>query len=394
MSVAVDLLAELVRADTVGAREGASARRCGELLRNAGFTVALPGWEPGREQLVARTGSVDAPLTLTGHLDTVPTGNPADWATDPWGAERDGDRILGRGTSDMKSGVAALLVAAAEHAGRPHDCRGVQVVLTAGEETGCTGALALSATDLATGGPLLVAEPTANRLVPAHKGVHWFELTATGRAAHGSAPELGDNAVVRLARAAVALHDHTGWPRHESFGAVTANVGVLTGGVQPNVVPDAARLLLDTRTVPGLDPVAHRVAVAALAGDGVTTADHLVLPVVDTATDDPFCSSRTRCGPSAATPSRRHRPGSSPMPPCSRRCWGPPVHRAPPWCWAPESPTSATSATSGARPPGSTPPSRSTPCCSTGGAPARCSAPTCPVARPGDVDRARRAGAW
>jgi succinyl-diaminopimelate desuccinylase len=180
-------------------------------------------------------------------------------------------------------------VAAAEHARRPHDCCGVQVVLTAGEETGCTGALTLTATDLATGGPLLVAEPTANRLVPAHKGVHWFELTATGRAAHGSAPELGDNAVVRLARAAVALHDHTGWPRHESFGAVTANVGVLAGGVQPNVVPDAARMVLDTRTVPGLDADAHRATVAALAGEGVVVSDHLVLPVVDTATDDPFC---------------------------------------------------------------------------------------------------------
>lgn len=292
MSAAVDLLTELVRADTVGAREGASARRCADLLADAGFTVAVPGWEPGREQLVARTGSVSgigAPLTLTGHLDTVPTGDPAAWAADPWGAERDGERVLGRGTSDMKSGVAALLVAAAQHARRPHYCRGVQVVLTAGEETGCTGALALRAADLATGGPLLVAEPTANRLVPGHKGVHWLELTATGRAAHGSAPELGDNAVVRLARAAVALHDHTGWPRHDTFGAVTANVGVLAGGVQPNVVPDAASMLLDTRTVPGLDTDAHRASVAALAGDGVAVGDHLVLPVVDTATDDPFC---------------------------------------------------------------------------------------------------------
>ncbi|MEO6879737.1 MAG: M20/M25/M40 family metallo-hydrolase [Mycobacteriaceae bacterium] len=290
MSAALDLLTELVRSDTVGAREGASARRCGELLSDAGFTVAVPGWEPGREQLVALTGSGDAPLTLTGHLDTVPTGDPAAWAADPWGAERDGDRVLGRGTSDMKSGVAALLVAAAEHARRPHDCRGVQVVLTAGEETGCTGALALRAADLAAGGPLLVAEPTANRLVPGHKGVHWLELTAAGRAAHGSAPELGDNAVVRLARAAVTLHDYVGWPRHDTFGAVTANVGVLAGGVQPNVVPDAARLLLDTRTVPGLDADAHRAVVATLAGDGVTVADHLVLPVVDTAADDPFCA--------------------------------------------------------------------------------------------------------
>jgi len=107
VSAALDLLTELVHADTVGAREGASARRCADLLTDAAFTVATPAWEPGREQLVARTGSGDAPLTLTGHLDTVPTEDPAAWAADPWSAGRDGDRVLGRGTSDMKSGVAA-----------------------------------------------------------------------------------------------------------------------------------------------------------------------------------------------------------------------------------------------------------------------------------------------
>jgi len=79
VSAAVDLLTELVRADTVGAREDACARHRADLLADAGFTVAVPGWEPGREQLVARTGPVDAPLTLTGHLDTVPTGDPAAW---------------------------------------------------------------------------------------------------------------------------------------------------------------------------------------------------------------------------------------------------------------------------------------------------------------------------
>jgi succinyl-diaminopimelate desuccinylase len=226
-------------------------------------------------------------LTLTGHLDTVPA-DPAQWSADPWGAERDGDRVVGRGTSDMKSGVAALLVAAADHARRPHDCRGVQVVLTAGEETGCTGALALRRSDLAAGGPLVVAEPTANRLVPGHKGAHWMRLAATGRAAHGSAPELGDNAVVRLARAAVALHDHNGWPAHETFGPVTANVGMLTGGQQPNIVPDLARMLLDVRTVPGVDPDALRAVVADLAGPGVTVDDHVVLPVIDTSPGDPF----------------------------------------------------------------------------------------------------------
>jgi succinyl-diaminopimelate desuccinylase len=283
----LDLLADLVRAHSVADGEGPLARDCAALLGAAGFDVVLAPWADGREQLIARSGSGDGPLTLTGHLDTVPA-DPAQWSADPWGAERDGDRLVGRGTSDMKSGVAAALVAACDHAGRAHDCRGVQVVLTAGEETGCTGALALRRDDLATGGPLLVAEPTANRLVPGHKGAHWMRLSATGRAAHGSAPELGDNAVVRLARAAVALHDSTEWPAHEVFGPVTANVGLLSGGHQPNVVPDAARLLLDVRTVPGVDPDVLRRTVSRLAGEAVTVEDHVVLPVVDTDLDDPF----------------------------------------------------------------------------------------------------------
>ncbi len=285
-TTATDLLVELVRADTVAAEEGALARRCAGLLADAGLTGSLLGFEPGREQYVGRVGG-DRPLTFTGHLDTVPA-TPSDWSVDPWAAEPAGDRLVGRGTSDMKSGVAALVAAVADHARRPHDCRGVQVVLTAGEETGCDGALAIAGTALAPGGPLVVAEPTANRLVPAHKGAHWMRLSAHGKAAHGSAPELGDNAVVRLARAAVALHDFDGWPAQDGFGAVTANVGLFRGGVQPNVVPDAAELLLDVRSVPSASGDTVRDLVRSLAGEGVEVADHVVLPPVDTDVADGF----------------------------------------------------------------------------------------------------------
>jgi succinyl-diaminopimelate desuccinylase len=283
---AAELLVELVRADTVGAREGVLARRCAEILSEAGLPGELVGFEEGREQYVARAGS-GAPLTFTGHLDTVPA-TPSDWSVDPWAAAPDGDRLVGRGTSDMKSGVAALVVAVADHVRRTHACRGVQVVLTSGEETGCEGALRIPASALGTAGPLVVAEPTANRLVPAHKGAHWMRLSAHGRAAHGSAPELGDNAVVRLARAAVALHDFDDWPRQEGFGSVTANVGVMRGGVQPNVVPDAAELLLDVRTVPTASGDTVRDLVRSLAGDQVQVEDHVVLPPVDTPVDEEF----------------------------------------------------------------------------------------------------------
>jgi succinyl-diaminopimelate desuccinylase len=288
MSDVLDLLTDLVRLDTVAAGEEAAAVRCASMLDDAGIDVALLAWAPGRAQLVGRSpGSGDGPLTFTGHLDTVPA-TTADWSVDPWAAARDGDRLVGRGTSDMKSGVAALVVAVAEHARRAHTCRGVQVVLTAGEETGCTGAARIPAAALAAGGPLVVAEPTGNRLVPGHKGALWLRLVATGRAAHGSAPWLGDNAAVRLARAAVALHDERGWPEHPSFGPMTANVGYLRGGVQPNIVPDAAELLLDVRVVPGVSLDDVRARVARLAGAGVQVEDVVVLPPVSIPDDDPL----------------------------------------------------------------------------------------------------------
>lgn len=281
------LLTELVRTRTVGAGEGELARACGRRLERAGLATRLVDLDPGREQLVATLGGEQAPLTLTGHLDTVPA-TATDWSADPWAADCAGDRIVGRGTSDMKAGVAAAVVAVEAHATRPHACRGIQVVLTAGEETGCTGALRIPPGLLRQGGPLLVAEPTQNRLVPAHKGALWLRMSSTGVAAHGSAPELGVNAVVRLARAAVAIHDHTTWPTQEGFGPVTANVGMLRGGVQPNVVPDAAEMWVDVRTVPAVDVGEVRDLVGSVAGPDVRVEDDVALPAVSTPVDDPF----------------------------------------------------------------------------------------------------------
>jgi succinyl-diaminopimelate desuccinylase len=314
MTSALQLLDELIRFPTVGGGEGTAARHCAALAEAAGLQTRLLPWEEGREQLVVRTAGTDGPpLTFTGHLDTVPA-EPTGWSVDPYEAVRDGEKVVGRGASDMKSGVAAAVVATVEHAARPHRCRGVQLVLTAGEETGCTGLRGLDAAAgeaVAGGGPLVVAEPTANEMVLGHKGAHWMRLRAAGRAAHGSAPELGDNAVVRLARAAVALHDHAGWPRHERFGPVTANVGVFRGGVAPNVVPDAAELLLDVRTVPGVDAGQLRAQVALLAGERVDVTDHVVLPPLDTPADDPFVGmvrlALHACGlPDGATPPARY----------------------------------------------------------------------------------------
>src|SRR5687768_60888 len=118
---AVALTRELVRFDTINppGRERDCARHVGAMLQQWGFAVEYFDYEEGRTSLVARAGGNDAqaPLCLTGHIDVVPLGTRP-WSKDPFSGESDGDRLFGRGTSDMKAGVAAMLLAARGFAGK------------------------------------------------------------------------------------------------------------------------------------------------------------------------------------------------------------------------------------------------------------------------------------
>jgi succinyl-diaminopimelate desuccinylase len=284
----VELTRELVRTETVnppGDEARAAALLAGR-LEAAGLQVAAHELAPGRTSLVARRpGSGDAPsLCLTGHLDTVPLGG-RDWAGDPFGAEIDGDRLYGRGSSDMKGGVAAIVVAAERVAALGRGRAGLELVLSAGEETGCAGALDLARTAGALGrvGALLVAEPTTNHPCVAHKGVVWLDAVAEGRTAHGSMPHLGDNAIHKLARAITRLEGtRFDVPAHDLLGEPTLNVGTVTGGININSVPDRASAGLDVRTVPGLDAETVRAHLAGVAGDEVRVDVRLALDAIDT----------------------------------------------------------------------------------------------------------------
>jgi succinyl-diaminopimelate desuccinylase len=286
----VELARELVRTETINppGDEARAARVLAARLESAGLEVVaheLGG--PDRLSLVARwPGSdADAPaLCLTGHLDTVPLGG-RDWERDPLGGEVDGDRLHGRGASDMKAGVAAIVVAAERVAALGRGRAGLELVLCAGEETGCDGALALAEADGALGrcGALLVAEPTTNYPCVAHKGVVWLDMLADGKTAHGSMPHLGENAVHKLARAIVALDGFAfDAEPHPLLGEPTLNVGTVTGGININSVPDRARAGLDVRTVPGLDGDAVLAQLRAAAGDEVRIETRLALDPVDT----------------------------------------------------------------------------------------------------------------
>jgi succinyl-diaminopimelate desuccinylase len=286
----VELARELVRTETINppGDEARAARILAARLEDAGLEVdahELGG--PERLSLVARWPGTDAAapaLCLTGHLDTVPLGG-SDWARDPLGGDVDGDRLHGRGASDMKAGVAAIVVAAERAAALGRGRAGLELVLCAGEETGCDGALALANANGVLGrcGALLVAEPTTNYPCVAHKGVVWLDMLADGRTAHGSMPHLGENAVHKLARAIVALDGFAFEAEpHPLLGDPTLNVGTVTGGININSVPDRARAGLDVRTVPGLDGDAVLAQLRAAAGDEVRIETRLALDPVDT----------------------------------------------------------------------------------------------------------------
>jgi succinyl-diaminopimelate desuccinylase len=288
----VELTRELVGIRTVNppGEEEKAASLLAARLEAAGFSVESHAFDAGRTSLVARWGVSDgAPsLCLTGHLDTVPLGR-AEWSVDPFSGETDGDRLFGRGTSDMKGGTAAIVVAAERVAalgGSP--TAGLELVLCAGEETGCEGALALARADGALGrcGAVLVAEPTTNYPCVAHKGVVWADAVTRGKTAHGSMPELGENAIYPLAQAILSLQDLAFDAEHPLLGRPTVSLGTFSGGININSVPDYATAGIDVRTVPGLDGDAVLDALRSCLGDGVELEPRVMLDPIDTAPDD------------------------------------------------------------------------------------------------------------
>ena len=255
---AVALTKSLLGFQTVNppGRERDCARHAGALLEGWGFRVEYHEYADSRTSVIARAGGGGSkrPLCLTGHLDVVALGTRT-WSKDPFAGETDGDRLFGRGTSDMKSGVAAILLAAASLKDRFAGTPGVVLVLTAGEEGGCVGSQKLAQTRLlGEAGAMVVGEPTSNYPLVGHKGSIKFHATFRGVAAHGSMPHLGVNAIYKAARALGALEefDFKG-ARHAVMGAPTLNVGTVEGGNGINIVPDVAKIGVDVRTVPGMD---------------------------------------------------------------------------------------------------------------------------------------------
>jgi acetylornithine deacetylase/succinyl-diaminopimelate desuccinylase family protein len=206
-----------------------------------------------RSNIIARLrpkNKIKQTILLAPHLDTVGADGTK------FIPQRKNGRLYGRGACDTKGSVAAMLSALCELANsksRPLESEIVFAGLI-DEEHAQAGSRALAASgfkaDLA-----IVGEPTKLQVVTAHKGSLWLEMETRGKAAHGATPQLGKNAIHEMARIVDLLEtDYAAQLRkrkHPLLGAATVNVGTISGGAQPNIVPDFCKISVDRRTLPG-----------------------------------------------------------------------------------------------------------------------------------------------
>lgn len=257
----VAILQQLVRIDSVNpdlvpgaAGEVRIAAWCGDWLRAQGFDVTVLEEIPGRPSVIGvkRGTGAGRSLMLNAHLDTV---GVATYAGDPFSGDLVDGRVYGRGAVDTKSGVAAILVAAAR-ASAGELAGDVIVTLVADEEFGSIGTEEVLRSFHADAA--LVIEPSGLELTTAHRGFAWFELELTGLAAHGSQPELGVDAIWHAGLALCVLDGLrqrlNAEPAHSTLGHGAVRVSQIVGGEDAATVAARCVLTVERRMLPGQSP--------------------------------------------------------------------------------------------------------------------------------------------
>jgi succinyl-diaminopimelate desuccinylase len=259
----IDLASTLIAVGTANP-PGNEAARAGA-LRDA-LAPWGPDWTevepaPGRLSLIARIPPPKGPgagsrptLIVNGHTDVVPAVAER-WSRDPFHPALVDGRLYGRGSADMKGGLAAAICALAtlESAGYEPACDLVFQFVADEERGGALGTRALSESGLIQGDACLVPEPTSLAVCVAERGLLQGEILIKGRPAHGSRPREGVSAVELGAQIALALHAADfGGPEHSLLGKPTANVGTFHGGSALNIVAEQARVGFDRRLLPGM----------------------------------------------------------------------------------------------------------------------------------------------
>src|SRR5215210_3502433 len=258
---ALELTRALVALETPTGSEAPATDFLDAALRRAGYRVVRQPVSAGRHNLYAYR---DAPaLVFSTHLDTVPPHVPL----------REDDEIIhGRGSCDAK-GLAAAMVAAAERLASEGERR-IGLLFVVGEENGSDGARA--AADLGPRGRFLInGEPTENRLSVGQKGSLRVDLQAVGRAAHSAYPDEGVSAIAALLDTIERIR-RMPLGKDPMLGDSTLNLGLIGGGVAPNVIPPMASAQLLIRTVAPTEPL--KATIRSLLAPGVTVEFPVELP--------------------------------------------------------------------------------------------------------------------
>lgn len=265
---AVDLLKELLKINTTNppGNEAEAVALIQPIFEKAGIDTEIVTYGEKREQLIAtfKGSEPGKVLAFTGHLDVVPVGE-IPWDYDPFGAEEADGKIYGRGASDMKSGLAAMIAAIIELKEEKAPLKGtLKFIATVGEETSSIGA-----EQLVNGGyaddldAVLIGEPTGNELSIAEKGALWVRLTTIGKTGHGSTPSHGINANEHMIAILSKFQSEFefDYEADDLLSAPTSSIDVMHGGAGTNVIPDKCTVEIDMRTLPSQN---HKDIIAAI----------------------------------------------------------------------------------------------------------------------------------
>lgn len=254
---AVGLTRELVKIRSINppGDELPVAQLLADWMEKHGFEVAVQTIGGNRGNVIGIIrGSGEAPsLVFCGHLDVVPPGDLGNWSYDPFSAEVVGNRIYGRGTADMKGGLAAMAVSGALLIREKVELKGDLIVAgVAGEEVDSIGAKFFAESKwFENCGGIVIGEPTGMELVTAHRGALWVKIKTYGKSAHGSTPHLGINAIIHTAEVIKELTKYQfKYEPVELLEPPTMNIGTIRGGVKTNIVPDTCEITVDIRTLP------------------------------------------------------------------------------------------------------------------------------------------------
>ena len=257
---AEQFLTEFLNIPSVNGRddERQAAYFIGDFLKEAGLDVRIQEIDDSHANVISvLEGKTKDVVIWNGHLDTVPYGKPEEWNTDPSKAVRIDDRLYARGASDMKSGLAGMayvLASMKEQNDKPE--KTILFCATCDEERGGLGAARLleylKKDQFGTPSLMLIGEPTNMRPGIAQKGCIWLRLCVHGKTSHGAYPEQGINAVEYGIKIFEDLKKKIEAQEHALLGHSTVQITGISGGIAPNMTPDAAEIRLDIRVVPGI----------------------------------------------------------------------------------------------------------------------------------------------